>query len=386
MSDEILEQYDFQKGQDKVKSRIIYMDLLSVVSCMAVVWLHCSTVVFLNEGDLLWFLSVVVQACFCFAVPVFFMVSGANLLGYREKYDTLTFLKKRMKRVIVPLVGFSLLYYVLSCFVPGVFGLPSRELDIAVFLSDLLTNRICDVYWFMYAIVGLYLVTPLLSRAADDKQLLHYLLLLSFFSTSIVPLVNRFSPDHSLLNLFAVPYLNGPIFFYMLGYYIHRYVNVGNLSRRALGLSLLASLAVMIVMTLKTNISHTVASGHFADYDNFYLNIQNVFCIVYSGSLFLLMKSAESSLLKQPIFQGRFFNMLSSVTLYVYLIHMLIINTLDVYFLHSIVWDLIVRPIIVILMSVAFGMLLVFVKKTLNARWLALSIHNREGDSMSLGN
>ena len=114
--------------------------------------------------------------------------------------------------------------------------------------------------------------------------------------------------------------------------------------RGILAASLFASLSIMICMTLKTNISHTVMSGAFADYDNFYVNIQNVFCIAYSCSIFGPAKSFESWFQKCGVFRGARFRLLSSVTLYVYLIHMLVINMLDVYVPHSIIWDLGVRP------------------------------------------
>lgn len=342
--------------------RTIYMDVLSILSCVAVVYLHCSNVVFLNEGNLMWFLAIVVQAVFSFAVPVFFMLSGANLLGYREKYDTKTFLKKRLKRVIVPLAGFSLLYYIISCCAPGAFGLPVREPSVSGFIIELLTNRICDVYWFMYSIISLYLVTPLLSCAARDTHLLRYLLALSFVSTAVIPLVNRFDPTHTLLSLFAIPYLTGPIFFYLLGYYVQHCVEIDDRIRGVLIACLFASLGIMIGMTFKTNVSHTVMSGTYADYDNFYVNIQNVFCIVYSCAIFGLMKRAEPWLRERDVFHSAGFRLLSSVTLYVYLIHMLVINMLDVYMPHSIIWDFGVRPPFVVIVSIAFGLLLIAVR------------------------
>ena len=365
--------FDLYEGLEGMPQRNIYMDVLSVLSCLAVVYLHCSTVVFLNEGDLLWSLSVVVQSVFSFAVPVFFMMSGANLIGYREKYDTKSFLKKRLKRVIVPLLGFSLLYYVLSCCAPDVFGLPMREPSISGFVTELLTNRICDVYWFLYSITALYLMTPLISRAANDRGLLEYLLVLSFVSTAVVPLVNRFAPTDSLLSLLAIPYLTGPIFFYLLGYYIQRYVEVNCKVRSVLACSLFASLVAMIGMTFKTNYWHTAASGQFAEFDNFYLSIQNLLCVVYSCSIFGLMKGVEPKLQKNKFFHGGIFRLLTSVTLYVYLIHMLFINLFDVYVPHSITWDLGVRPPLVFLSSVAFGLVLSVIKTAIEKIYAGVS-------------
>lgn len=248
----------------------------------------------------------------------------------------------------------------------GAFGLSAREPSVSDFVSELLTNQICDVYWFIYSIIGLYLVTPLLSYAARNKQLLRYLLALSFVSTAVIPLINRFAPTHTLLSLFAIPYLTGPIFFYLLGYYVQHHVEIDRRARGVSALVIVGSLAIMVGMTLKTNIGHTVASGEFADFDNFYLNIQHVFCACYSCAVFGLLKGAEPWFQKCGVFRSAGFRLLSSVTLYVYLIHMLVINMLDVYVPHSVIWDLGVRPPVVVLVSVMFGLLLVAVKNVAN--------------------
>lgn len=357
--------------------RNIYMDLLSILSCMAVVYLHCSTVVYVNQGDMLWFLSIIVQSVFCFAVPVFFMISGANLIGYRKKYDTRTFLVKRLKRVVIPLVGFSALYYLLSCFAPGDFGLPARELSISGFFTGLFTNSICDVYWFLYAIIALYLVTPLLSLAADDKGLLRYLLLVSFISTAVIPLVNRFAPVHTLLDLFVVPYLSGSIFLYLLGYYIEHYVEITRRIRfGAVGIAVLC-FAVMAIMTLKTNLPHTVASGNFSAFDNFYINVYNIFCSMYSCAIFCLAKGAESWMRGIRAFEGKTFRLLASVPFYVYLIHMLIIHIFDTFVPHRIIWDLGLRPPAVIVISFAFGIVFLSVKRAVKSCCADTAIINK---------
>ena len=149
-----------------------YMDVLNVLSCFAVVVLHCTTVVYVNQGDMQWFVSVVLQSLFMFAVPVFFMISGANLVGYRSRYSTKVFFQKRLKRVLMTLVSFSFFIYVLSCLVPAQLGLPSRSFSLFGFINLFLTNQICDVYWFMYSILILYLITPLLACFASNKRLL----------------------------------------------------------------------------------------------------------------------------------------------------------------------------------------------------------------------
>lgn len=46
----------------------------------------------------------VIESVMYFAVPCFFMISGANLMDYRKRYGTKTFLIKRTKKTIIPYI------------------------------------------------------------------------------------------------------------------------------------------------------------------------------------------------------------------------------------------------------------------------------------------
>ena len=82
--------------------RLYYIDILNILSCFAVVVLHCSGGVFYYQKTRLWFIYMFLQTVAHFAVPVFFLITGANLLDYRKKYDTKTFFKKRAARTLAP--------------------------------------------------------------------------------------------------------------------------------------------------------------------------------------------------------------------------------------------------------------------------------------------
>ena len=81
-------------AENKMKRKhLIYVDVLNIMSCFAVVMLHVSLNVF-NPSDAYWTQSVLFQSIAIFAVPIFFMISGMNLIGYADKYDTKTFLRR----------------------------------------------------------------------------------------------------------------------------------------------------------------------------------------------------------------------------------------------------------------------------------------------------
>jgi surface polysaccharide O-acyltransferase-like enzyme len=81
----------------KPKERILWMDALTVVAAFCVVLIHSNymrvfSIITSNSHYHLLFLVICV-----WAVPVFFMLSGAKLMGYRERYSTKTYFLKRTK-------------------------------------------------------------------------------------------------------------------------------------------------------------------------------------------------------------------------------------------------------------------------------------------------
>lgn len=49
-----------------------------------------------------WVMSMCIEKIFVFAVPVFFMITGATLIDYPQKYDDKTYFKKRISKVLIP--------------------------------------------------------------------------------------------------------------------------------------------------------------------------------------------------------------------------------------------------------------------------------------------
>ena len=98
------------------QKRILYFDVLNILACICVIWLHCNSVLYsYDPGAGLWRLSLFVQVICHFAVPAFFMISGANLMNYREKYSTAEFIKRRFLRTLIPLLIWSGILLVKQC-------------------------------------------------------------------------------------------------------------------------------------------------------------------------------------------------------------------------------------------------------------------------------
>ena len=154
--------------------RWVFVDVLNVVACLAVILLHVSLNAFSPEPSRTWVEAVAFQAVGIFAVPVYFMISGMNLLGYQRRYSTRTFFRKRLWRVGKALVLASLVCYLLFGLFPSAFGTQAvaDSFGPVDFVKRFLADDINSFYWFLYSIIYLYMITPLLSLAADDKRLM----------------------------------------------------------------------------------------------------------------------------------------------------------------------------------------------------------------------
>jgi surface polysaccharide O-acyltransferase-like enzyme len=95
-------------------------------------------------------------------VPVFIMVSGALALGRREApaWDGRT-LGRRVARVGIPLIAWSLFYWWFGNAIRG------RTLDPFDFAADFISGYPYYHLYFLFVIIGLYLITPVLRRFTD---------------------------------------------------------------------------------------------------------------------------------------------------------------------------------------------------------------------------
>lgn len=66
----------------------IYIQILGVIACLAVVAMHVNGCFWQFSYDRYWITANIIECICYFAVPIFFMISGATLLNYRKRYTT----------------------------------------------------------------------------------------------------------------------------------------------------------------------------------------------------------------------------------------------------------------------------------------------------------
>ena len=104
---------------EKKTERVFLIDFLNVISCFGVVWLHVNGAVWTFSYFRTWVTSWLLETLLYWPVPIFFMLSGITLLGYRDRYNTKVFLKKRMMKTLLPFLFWSVVSIFWSIYVSG---------------------------------------------------------------------------------------------------------------------------------------------------------------------------------------------------------------------------------------------------------------------------
>ncbi len=222
-------------------TREAWVDRLRVAACLMVIVVHATEPFYLGgEGsliltpqDLWWaaFFDSFVRAC----VPLFIIAS--SYLQFPLHYTTGHFLRRRAIRVLVPFAVWTVIYAL-------VWGDPVTN------FRDLLWNfnYAAGHLWFVYMLVGLYLLMPLLSPWAErvSRRELQLYILLWLFTTTL-PILRDWLADGHLAVIYGpsgIPrqalyplwgeaswntyglfyYLSGFIGYLLIGLYFRRFV------------------------------------------------------------------------------------------------------------------------------------------------------------------
>lgn len=200
------------KMEKQKQNRVLYFDVLNILACISVVFLHHNSLVHSFEDSLAWRESLVVECAFYWAVPVFLMISGANLLNYREKYSTVVFLKKRVLRTVIPWIIWSVVFLIWKT-QTGQMELKTKT--VRHILGLILNYKIESVYWFFGALFACYLAIPVFSVIVKERKVLWYVVGLNFGLLSVLPVLKTWFGFSWGLD---VPVVGSLFIYILLGY------------------------------------------------------------------------------------------------------------------------------------------------------------------------
>lgn len=238
------------------------LDILRALACFLVIWQHVTECYYIqpdftinNSPDITmigWINSLTP-----IEVPLFVMISGYFLLPMKS--DLTQFFRKRALRVVYP--------FVIWCIVYAIYYYFKRNDTIQDVINNILhipVNFGTEVghLWFIYMILGLYILTPVISpwlEQCSKKQLQGYLCLWGF--TNCIPYIHLVFPA-ILGECFWNPspmlyYFTGFAGYYILGFYIRRYNSLS--SRTSLILIVTGYLFTAFFYQYRINVATSVS-------------------------------------------------------------------------------------------------------------------------------
>lgn len=298
------------------KKYILYFDLLNIFACFAVVALHVNGAVHTFAKTRNWVSCMFIEALFYFAVPVFFMLTGATLMNYRKRYDTGAFFKKRIFKTFVPFMIWSIIGICWSIFYTK--GMKISDINTpAKFISAVINCKGMGIYWFFPALFSVYLTIPLFSLVDEDKRIekkgiFTYLILVYIVLNVLLPFVCRLTGIqwNSALNAVSC---GGYVVWFLIGYLL---ANTDINKKFRILIYILGLIGFFMYFYL--TVQNSFKTGRF---DKTYAGYMNIPAIFMGTAVFVLFKYGKWNLIDKHEKAVRFVRNLSSASFGVYLIH-----------------------------------------------------------------
>ena len=297
--------------------KINYITVLSVLSAIAVVILHSKANVDFFSREEYWFKASVIECVFHFAVPIFFMISGATLIDYRERYGTKEFFKKRIKKTVIPFIAWSIIGILYADFFKN--SLEIENMNRTQALNAIFGIKTVHVYWFFPQLFSVYLCIPLFSAVEKKlrKEVFGYLLLVCAIFNCILPFFNNVFEQNLVLPI-TVQVGSGYLLYIILGYLLHT-TQLDKKTEYGIYILGMVGLLLQIFGTYILSSQANKLIGIFKGYTN-------VPCALYSTAIFLLVKN-NCSKIKNASFLS-IINKMKKYTFSIYLIHWFLIDSI----------------------------------------------------------
>lgn len=301
-----------------------YITVLSVLSSIAVVYLHVNGCFWIFGSNLRWISANIIECLFYFAVPVFFMISGATLIDYRARYDTKTYVKKRIFKTLIPFIFWSLIWLIAKT-ANGEYT--SEDFTVQFFINGIINTKFSSTYWFFIPLFSCYACIIVLSLIPDEykQKTFLFLIVAGFLTLSVIPFIFSFL-NVNFNSALKIPLSGGGyLLFVLLGYYIHKY-DIKLPFRIVIYCLGIAGLIAHIVGTQ----FESLKAGHIVQTYKGYLNVPSV---LYSLAIFVFFRYIKKGKAFNVIY--KICKFISPMTLGIYLIHSLIL----VYFIYKMPFD-----------------------------------------------
>ncbi len=292
------------KIQEKQNNRNVNLDLIKLIACILVVWLH--TIKLNNNAVML-----IIYNFGVYAIPLFLLVEGYLLL--KKERITYNYCFKKILNIIKLVTIFNFV-----CFVFKLYSTKDIVSSLSEFYEWFIQRGMLSVYWYFGMLIILYLILPILKYIFDHKRIYFIFMILLFASNIIINLwmfLSKVSIANVTIQTFRLWIF---IYYFMLGGLIYKYKD-----------------KITKTLSLRTNVTLFIISFAFIICGLYLLEVKwfnDTRCeIFYSYILVVISCLLLFTLLLRikNISKPTLVLKLSSLTLLVYLLHWFVIIAFD---------------------------------------------------------
>ena len=293
-----------------MKKRNISLDILRVLAISSVILLHV-LFIFRNKyyltNNSYFILFTFFDAFTRVGVPIFFMLTGILLLNKKEEHTS--FIKQRIPKLLISYIVFSIIYIIYDV-ITG-----SKIVSIKDTIQIILSKQAAYHLWYMPVIILIYLLIPFIQKIIshftkeDLNKLIGTIFLLGNITLSVSVITTRLG--RPLLDNFYYPNLIIYMNYLFIGYYLYKYK-----PKMSIRITILALISIILIPFL----TYFISNKQMID---FFLNVLSPFVVFISTFVVLKEFNKERKISKKLT---NVLESISHVSLYMYLIHVLIIS------------------------------------------------------------
>ena len=335
--------------------RVFYPDFLRVFAIFAVIVLHVAASQWgISSTTYEWQIFNLYNGLVRWCVPVFVMVSGMFLLDFKRYSESVSenfnqILKKNIFRMIIVLIFWSIIY--------------AFSFDISKFALNFFASVFRPSYyhlWFLYLIIGLYILAPFLQvlvRNLSKKDFEILLIILIIFGPcfEFLNVFMRYFLEKEIY--FPIPEFNGYILYFLAGFYFANF-KILNATKKKIYIFAIVFLVVSIVLNSTFAINDEL-SRYGKQY--FYSNkIVKLNTALVTFAIFIYAKD----FFEKYQFSDKFYKFttkLSALSFGIYLIHPAILSILGKFHITSTTLNPIIMVPLLSLAVFAISALLAFI-------------------------
>ena len=286
--------------------RVVWIDIVKIVACFSVIVNHFTEYYLNTYSNSLLLIEkffYIFQLCFSrTAVPLFLMITG--MLMSRKTY-TFKDCFYKIVRILILLVSITILIIIIK-------PLEFQNYSLKTFFEE----PILVTYWYLYILIGLYLLIPILQKMLKNlkKYDCIYIFIICFVIPGIIQYINV-ALEMNVSSLFTSFFFSTLLVYYIIGTVVPKIEK--NKKNRNIAWALFLFSSYIYLLTFMYFYFKN-GSIHFL-----YLDCSNVFTGIMAFSSFYLFKYYFED---KKIKYKNIISNISLTTFGIYIFHILILN------------------------------------------------------------